>query len=277
MKIQKTFDKTIAQSNLYIHKPKQVQNGVDNKLESSSQMQNILKMLNIDLGDGADKSQEPIDIDPPIQKNAGVDKLKQKQLKIEQQLKDTFDDVENLTNKVNIRKKKEYTKKQSEENKKNEQLNKKIVSTAYRSPTLPTMKPENHGRNNSHKSDRQMSEGGESNYTWNSQGEKIYYKKDESNDFSSDYSGRNPLNPILDVEDVDDSFSDDIDVPEDFLDSSRIQEASHAECIQKLQYNKFYWDLYKGIDELIHFHRPNIQNYFKKEDYSKDPFAKYQL
>ena len=67
-----------------------------------------------------------------------------------------------------------------------------------------------------------MSEGGESNYTWNSQGEKIYYKKDESNDFSSDYSGRNPLNPILDVEDVDDSFSDDIDVPEDFLDSSRI-------------------------------------------------------
>lgn len=47
-------------------------------------MQNILKMLNIDLGDSADKSQEPIVIDPPIQKNAGIDKLKQKQLKIEQ-------------------------------------------------------------------------------------------------------------------------------------------------------------------------------------------------
>ena len=108
-------------------------------------------------------------------------------------MKDTFDDVENLTNKVNIRKKKEYTKRQSEENKKNEQLNKKIVSTAYRSPTLPTMKPDNPERIDQ-KSDEEMQDG-ESNLSWNSNGERVNNsKKNKSNDFSSDYSldNRNP-------------------------------------------------------------------------------------
>lgn len=78
----------------------------------------------------------------------------------------------------------------SEENKKNEQLNKKIVSTAYRSPTLPTLKPD---AQMSHKSDKEMSDGGESNYSWNSNGErKINGKKGESDNFSSDESGKNP-------------------------------------------------------------------------------------
>lgn len=43
-------------------------------------------MLNIDLGDGTTEKQQDkqMMVDPPIQKNTGIDKLKQKQLKIEQ-------------------------------------------------------------------------------------------------------------------------------------------------------------------------------------------------